>query len=109
MTQLRPIEDTEWFYLREMGARLRALRTERGLKQVEVARAAGLNKWTVSHIENGERRTRPETLRRIVATLGYRGRELTAVVDELVDLAGPAIGMPKYDENAHGWSANAAG
>lgn len=92
-----PIEPDEVPYLVEMGFRLRALRVERRMHQAEVSRAAGLGKATVSHIERGERRTRPETLRKICTALGLEGEELDQMVDELVAIAGPALGrQSKY-------------
>ena len=98
----RPIEPDEVPYLVALGCRLRVLRVERRMHQAEVSRAAGLGKATVSHIEQGERRTRPATLRKICTALGFEGEELDQMVDELVTIAGPALGRPpKYPTGTH--------
>ena len=93
----RPIEDHELPFLRELGARLTVLRAETVMSREELARNAGLGRHTIRHIERGERRTRPETLRRIVGALGFTGSDVDRLVAELVALAGPAIGKPRYD------------
>lgn len=53
----------------EVGARLRAVRTERGLSQVRLAEAANLDHRTVSRIENGVVATDIDVLYRLGAAL----------------------------------------
>ncbi len=52
------------------GAVLRSMREDRGLKQTELARRAGINHGHVSKIESGARDPRPETLVWIADALG---------------------------------------
>jgi transcriptional regulator with XRE-family HTH domain len=61
-------------------ARLRALRLNLGLTQDELARAAGVSKFTVVRLERGlGKRPHPSTRRRLAAALGVA----IADVDEL--------------------------
>lgn len=53
-----------------LGRRLRSLREQGGLKQEELAGKAGVDRGTVSRIENGEQSPRLETLERIARGLG---------------------------------------
>ena len=56
------------------GAELRALRHGRGMSLEDVGRAAGISYPTVSRIERGCIRGRPETIHAILAALGAADR-----------------------------------
>lgn len=60
---------------RELGARLRALRHERGLSQEELAEQADLHRNYVGSIERGERDVGISSLHRLVTALGLSLRE----------------------------------
>jgi transcriptional regulator with XRE-family HTH domain len=53
----------------EVGRRLRALRTERGLSLSELARQAGLGKGTLSELETGQRNPTLDTLFAVTSAL----------------------------------------
>ncbi len=53
-----------------VGQRIRAIRQERGLTQVQLATEAKVNQGYLSSIERGRRTPRPGTLRTIAVTLG---------------------------------------
>lgn len=61
---------------RRVGSRLRSLRRASGLTQEAVARSAGVDRVTISRIENGRLRATYETLARIVATIGRTMQDL---------------------------------
>ena len=63
--------------LRELGARLRALRLARHLLQSHVSAAAGVTSEYIADIEAGRVRPSPEVLRRLAAALGGDADELT--------------------------------
>lgn len=54
----------------EIGARLRAIRTQQGLSQVVLADRAGLDHRTVSRIETGRHPTDIDVLYRLALALG---------------------------------------
>ena len=56
--------------LPDIGARLRELRTERGISMSELARRAGVGKGSLSEIESGRRNPTVETLYAICRPLG---------------------------------------
>lgn len=56
--------------------RLRTLRLEAALTQVELADRAGLNAATVVALEAGTRGARPPTVRKLATALGIAPREL---------------------------------
>jgi len=65
-----------------IGARLRALRTERGLSQGDIEKSTGLLRCYLSRLENGHSVPSLETLERLAVALGvplyqifYRGEE----------------------------------
>jgi transcriptional regulator with XRE-family HTH domain len=66
-----------------LGVAIRRLRDERGWKQHEGERAAGMSHGTVSRIEHG--RTNPAwgTVSRLAAAFGLRVSELAAIAEEL--------------------------
>jgi transcriptional regulator with XRE-family HTH domain len=80
------MEAGETPHLETLGARLAAVRRDRGLTQDTLAEAAELSTSGIHRIEAGTRRTRRSTLDRIAAALG--DPELAA---ELAGLAGPAL------------------
>ena len=59
----------------EFGKRLRALRTERGLTQEELARQLGVSKSALCMYERGEREPRRETLLAIARLFGVDVRK----------------------------------
>lgn len=67
---------------REIGARIRRRRTEWGLTQAELGKAAGLERIMITRIENGERDVRASEAMAIA-------RMLDASVDELFDAPQP--------------------
>ena len=56
--------------LRINGSAVRVIREALGIKAVDLAARAGINKATLSHIERGARQVSPMTLRRIALGLG---------------------------------------
>jgi transcriptional regulator with XRE-family HTH domain len=97
----RPIEAAEIPHLEALGARLAAVRRDRGLAQDTLAEAAELSTSGIRRIEAGTRRTRRSTLDRIAAALGDPD-----LGDELAGLAGPALAPESlYGERG---SANSA-
>jgi DNA-binding XRE family transcriptional regulator len=63
---------------RRVGGRLKLLRRARGLTQEAVARSAGVDRVTISRIENGRLQATYETLARIVSSLGKTMQDLAA-------------------------------
>ncbi len=55
---------------------LRIARAARGMKSYEVEEQAGVRRGYLSQLENGSRRPRPDTLRRIEAALGVSSTTL---------------------------------
>ncbi len=53
-----------------LGGRIRAIRRERGLTQVELAASANVNQGYLSSIERDDRRPRADTIRAIAVALG---------------------------------------
>ncbi|MFE7743077.1 helix-turn-helix domain-containing protein [Nocardia sp. NPDC057455] len=72
----RPREQPDPSLDASRGAWLKALRLEQGMKQKDVARAAGLTNAALSNIENG-RRTSLGTFQQICRVLGVGGSALT--------------------------------
>ncbi len=72
----------------EIGARVRAVREGRALTQQEVAERSGLGPEQISRIENGRRRPRAKTLRKLAEALGVAVEKLTGA-EEL--LSGGAV------------------
>ncbi|WCT74196.1 helix-turn-helix transcriptional regulator [Sphingomonas naphthae] len=52
-----------------LGQRVRDARNERGLSRMALAPAAGVSRSTIAHIERGDQRPLPGTLRKIAAVL----------------------------------------
>ena len=63
---------------RRVAQRLRELRQERGLTQDAVAKAAGVDRVTISRLENGALQPTFETLARVVAAMGARIQDIAA-------------------------------
>jgi transcriptional regulator with XRE-family HTH domain len=72
-------------------ARLRALRTERGLSQEEVAQRAGMAPSTLSRLESGARRLALDHLAPLAGALGV----------EIGDLLAPATSDPRVRARRH--------
>ncbi len=64
--------------LPEFGARLRALRTERGFSQESLAHVAGLDRTYVNSAEAGRRNVTLRTIYRLAAALGVDPAELVS-------------------------------
>ena len=79
-----------------LGARLKELRLERALTQVEVSERAGLALDAVSKIETGRRRPRPGTVRKLAGALDVGVEALTRVPSERANLGG-GVGMVARD------------
>ncbi|RBY74555.1 XRE family transcriptional regulator [Blastococcus sp. TF02-09] len=75
--------------LRDVGRRLRALRTERGATLTDVAGTTGISVSTLSRLESGGRRPTLELLLPLARTYGVS-------IDDLVDTPAPA------DPRVHG-------
>jgi transcriptional regulator with XRE-family HTH domain len=58
------------------GKRLRELRQDRMLSQMELAKMAGTTQATISLFERGERTAQPRTVRKLADALGVEPREL---------------------------------
>ncbi|MGY1877009.1 helix-turn-helix domain-containing protein [Nocardia gipuzkoensis] len=72
----RPQEQSDPSLDASRGAWLKALRLEQGMKQKDVAQAAGLTNAALSNIENG-RRTSLGTFQQVCRVLGVEGEALT--------------------------------
>ena len=70
--------------LEAVGTHARTLRTERKLRQRQVADSLGLDTPAVSRIESGDRDIRLTQAARLARTLGVRLSELVAPADEAV-------------------------
>lgn len=64
---------------RQVAQRLRELRRERGLTQEAVAQSAGVDRVTISRLENGRLQPTFETLARVVAAMGASLQDLTQI------------------------------
>lgn len=85
-SEVRTIPDDIDAALDAVGARLRALRSDRGLTLAQVADATGVSVSTLSRLESGGRRPTLELLLPLA-------REYQVPLDELVDA--PATGDPR--------------
>jgi transcriptional regulator with XRE-family HTH domain len=96
------------------GSKLRAARMALGLRQGDVARAAGLSASYLNLIEHNRRRVPPDVLDRLAAALGQSAAALadgggTAALDDLrsAALAWPSAELARVDEFAQrfpGWA-----
>jgi transcriptional regulator with XRE-family HTH domain len=75
------------------GANLRALRRRQSLTQQELARRAGVDRATISQIENGRENPRTDTVLRLARVLGVGPADLWA---------GPAPGSGAHGEEGEG-------
>lgn len=62
-----------------IGARIRAIRKERGMTQEKLAEAAGIGSTHVSHVENGTTKLSVQTLIAIINALGCSADELLCI------------------------------
>jgi transcriptional regulator with XRE-family HTH domain len=66
-----------------LGRAVRAIRTERGLSQVQLAEATGFIQAWISHVERGARNPSWENVVRLAAGLGVSVAELAARAEAL--------------------------
>ncbi|MFI5835219.1 helix-turn-helix domain-containing protein [Micromonospora sp. NPDC051300] len=76
----------------DVGPRIRALRTARGISLSELARLAGVGKATLSGLENGVRNPTLETLYAITAQLGVPLTAVLSAPEETPTVRGVAVG-----------------
>jgi len=82
---------------RQVGLRIRALRTSRGLSSKELAERAGIAPQSLSRIEHGRHDVVLTTLQRILAAMGYALKDLVA------DSSAPANGVANNSEMQQTW------
>lgn len=58
------------------GERIRALRRERMISQLELSKTTGIGQATLSVLERGVRQARPRTVRKLAEALGVEPTEL---------------------------------
>lgn len=73
--------------LRDLGQRIASYRISRNLKQAELAQAAGVDRTTISRLENGKATI--DTLARVLAALEIEDRLLNIVPDSSLDPLDP--------------------
>jgi transcriptional regulator with XRE-family HTH domain len=94
----RPLEPSELPWLIALGLCLRELRTEAGLTQLSLGGRASISERSIRRLENGERRTRRSTLKRIADALAC---EATGPADEVFQILRTAAGPVLADESAY--------
>ena len=62
--------------------RIKEIRLETNMKQLELARAAGVSAPFLHDLENGNRNARPETMQKIADALGRSVEELIGGQDD---------------------------
>lgn len=77
-----------------LGKALRWLREKRGLRQYEVARAAGITKAMLSAYETGKQRPSLESLEKVLGALGADLADLARALDHVNERAVPAAEAP---------------
>lgn len=65
------------------GRAVKQLRDNRGMRQLDLARAAKLSKTHVWRIEQGDTNPNWDTVLRLASALGIKASELAAVAEEL--------------------------
>ncbi len=65
-----------------LGSRIRSIRREHGLTQIELAASANVNQGYLSSIERDDRKPRPDTIRAIAVALGVPEAVLVGSSDE---------------------------
>ena len=68
-------------------SRLRDLREEAVLTVRELSALSGVSEDTITKIENGHRKARPSTVRKLAKALGAEPQELTPPKDVVVNMA----------------------
>lgn len=90
-----PLREEEIPFVEALGREVRALRIAHGVRLVDLARLALLDKDSLYRIEHGLRRTRRSTLERIVSSLADvvpdEEVDVLGTVSHLVEVAGPAL------------------
>ena len=76
--------------LRALGARVRAARTRRGLRQGDLAHRAGLSRTAIEAVERGEQTTGVGTYMKALWAMGLN-RELDLLFDPGLDRDGLAL------------------
>lgn len=80
--QLRPVGGTDPAVIQlRLGARVRALRDERGLTQADLALASGMDRSQLAAIETGRRNVTLANLARLARALGVTLSQLLDGVD----------------------------
>lgn len=77
-----------------LGKALRWLREKRGLRQYEVARAAGITKAMLSAYETGKQRPSLESLEKVLGALGSDLTSLVRALDHVNERATPGVESP---------------
>lgn len=83
-----------------LGIALRTLRQRRGLKQMELARNAGLSKGTLSQFETGQREPSLASLGRLLEALDCDLYELQDTLILVTGTAGRAYRVPRRRSSA---------
>jgi len=92
LIEIRPVEP-ERLWREVLGARVRALRNERGLTLVQLSSRAGIAPQYLSEIERGLKDPSSEIVAAIAGALDLTVLELTTLV--VIDLRPPApVGVP---------------
>ncbi|MHA6779591.1 helix-turn-helix domain-containing protein [Pseudonocardia saturnea] len=81
-----------------IGARVTALRAERGLSLSELARRAGIGKATLSGLESGTRNPTLETLYAVTSALGLPLTALVATSDPVLGAAAEMALLRVFDD-----------
>ena len=94
-----------------LGARIRTLRTEQGIRQKDLARKAGLTPSLVSQIESGKATPSLHTLGRLAGALGVPVGRLFEPTDSgrLVVGRRPDYAVVSFDGSCERWEVLAAG
>jgi XRE family transcriptional regulator, regulator of sulfur utilization len=69
-----------------LGRAIRQLRSERGIRQRDLAQAADMNVTAISHIERGRANPAWGTVKRIATALGVPVSEVAARAERLADV-----------------------
>lgn len=86
------LSDAEKQYERELGEKIRAIRTDRGLTIKEVAAGSGVSKSLISQVERGRASPSLNTLRRVAEYLGVPLALLFTNHDDVADQDSDVLG-----------------